>query len=158
MVKYKKTRLWVYVTLAVIPLVLFVGGMIYSAIFMNIFKDYILDFGQSVDYATDNDCMRAELNGVSTRVTAENADEIFLGIFDAGYYEYLDEAPTGDYLLLDFGDGNIMKIFYKDAESIIVDFIPLEGKEIIYSTRQVCRFVTFERLVSLQWGNEVWVE
>ena len=154
--KHRKIPLWILAALASIPIVLFVIAFAFSSDFMLDYKDFKIDLANSVNYANDNDSLRAEYQGTSTRVTVDNSQTIYETLTYGGTSFADEEMPEGEPILFDFGNGAIMKIWKRDAESVTVHYITPEEEEILFSTVELCRFTDFERLVSTDWGNSEW--
>lgn len=154
--KYKSIPLWGYIVAAVVPILVFIA-IVLAGVFTNLnYKDYKLAFADSITYSQEYDCLRADYNGVSTKLSHHNSAALYRIVVGSGFGSYEHTLPDSEVLLLDFGNGDIMNIWYRDSTSLTVQYIPFEGEEYLYSTLVISRFICLERLVSVEWANELW--
>ena len=102
--------------------------------------------------------MTAVCDGVTTRITRDNADYIHREITGGEHYGYAKEAPEGACVELDFGNGDAMTIWPGEGgteEGLTVRYCTYRGKEVIVEIGNDARYENIRRLVSEQWGNEV---
>ncbi|MBN2879974.1 MAG: hypothetical protein JXN65_10160 [Clostridia bacterium] len=156
-VKYRNTPLWVYILLAMAPIIFAAGIYVYSTIVSADYRAFAEAYAQSCEYAEKHDSLTAEYNGVTTKIAAENYAKIRRSVFSAYYSEYLDTVPEGAPLTLNYGDDSTLNVWKNGPESIIIQYIYPDETSIIFrsSDNGVHRFVDFERLISEDWDNEV---
>jgi len=159
MVLFRKgLPLWIYVVIAVLPIVLVVGNFSIGIIQIQYYKEFIRELNESVVYGMENDSFRAECKGVSTRVTPGNADLIFQKISSRDYINYRNEEMGEEFIFLDFGNDTKMWLYQNSELSLIIRYVPSNAKEKIFITKRPARLVTYENLVSTEWGNFLWNE
>ena len=158
--RYKKRPLWGYITLAMVPAILIAGIYIFTQIHFRDYDEFAQSFCDSIEYASERDSLRAEMDGVNTKVIPKNAEKIRNGVLSGSLGNYEEIVPTGDSLTLEFGNGEVMHIWKKNSTVITVQYIYPDGHEVIFSTsdERKIRFVDFERLISVSWGNILWEE
>jgi len=148
--------IWAYLVIAIVPIVVVVSIITSQTIKMAEYKEFIIELDNSFVYSMDNDSLRAEYNGVSTRVNKKNADLIFQEVHSSGFFIIKDEVEKPKYILLDFGNGDKLWLHHHDEESVIMQYVPVVGKEKKYLTSGITQIITFERLISTGWGNTPW--
>ncbi|MBN2879973.1 MAG: hypothetical protein JXN65_10155 [Clostridia bacterium] len=156
MKKYRKVPLWIYITAATVPIVIFVLAVSASSNKLLGYNEFKTDFVSSVNYANENDSLRAKYDGINTKIIEENSQTIAETIMRGGFLVYEEPLPSSEPILFDFGNGDIMRIWRKDEESVIIQYVRSDNEEIIFATADICRFVDFERLISEDWGNPKW--
>ncbi len=157
MARYGKSlNIWVYVAIAVIPMILVIAVFVNGIIKIADYKEFIRDLDNSTLSAMKNNNLRAEHNGVSTRVTPENADIIFQEIVSSGYLFLKEEIDETNCICLDYGNGDELWLYRNDEESIIMRFVQPDEKDKVYLSNIISRLITFEHLVSTEWGNASW--
>lgn len=152
----KSTSIWVYIVIAVVPMILVIAVFVNGLIKIADYKQFIIDLDNSFIYSMNNNSLRAEYNGIPTRINRENADLIFQEVSFSGYIFVKDEIKKPNPILLDFGNGDKLWLFKVNEESLIMTYIPANGKEKEYLTSKVSRLVTYEYLISEEWGNVLW--
>lgn len=152
----KSTSIWVYLTIAVIPMILVIAVFVNGIIKITKYKEFIIDLDNSFIYSMDNNSLRAEYNGVSTRVNKENADLVFQEVSFSGYMFVKDEVKKPEYVFFDFGNGDELWLYLIDEESIIMRYVQPNKKDKEYLSNRVTRLITFEHLISTEWGNIIW--
>lgn len=103
--------LWLWLAACLLVCAVVIGVMIWGYWFQMRFRAFVSDLSDSTTYAYRNDCLRAEIDGVSVRVTGENMYQIYNAIVSAGpgrLGSAPDEAPAA---LLDYGDGSRMEVW-----------------------------------------------
>ena len=157
MARYGKSlNIWAYVAIAVIPMILVIAVFVNGIIKIADYKEFIRDLDNSTLSAMKNNNLRAEYNGVSTRVTPENADIIFQEIVSSGYIFLKEEIDDSEYTYLDYSNGDELWIYRNDEESIIMRFVQPGEKDKIYLSNKITRLITFKHLISIEWGNTHW--
>ena len=154
--KLKKDSLWIYISAATAPIILFI---VIVLIWMNQslnYKEYKFAFADSITFAQDNDSLKASFDGVSTKISYHNATSLYRIIAGGGFGMYEKIVPIDSPLLLDFGNGDIMKIWAKDRTTYLILYEKANGSEFFYSTLAISRLVCLERLVTPEWGNSLW--
>ncbi len=152
----KPMTIWVYVAIATIPMILVISIFVNGLIKIADYKQFIMNLDNSFIYSMDNNSLRAEYNGVSTRVNYENADLIFQEVSFSGYLFIKDEEEKPEHILLDFGNGDELWLFYDSKESIIMRYVQPGKKDKAYLSRRITRLLTFEQLIDIEWGNSPW--
>ncbi|MBN2879972.1 MAG: hypothetical protein JXN65_10150 [Clostridia bacterium] len=156
--KFKKDKLWVYILTALVPIIIFIIIVSVWMVDSLEYKEYKLNFADSITYAQDHDSFRAELNGESTKISYHNALAIYRAIVGGGFGQLELKVPEDPPIVFDFGNGDIMNIWAKDKTTYLVQYIPAHESKICYSTLGVSRYVCLERLISKEWGNSEWQE
>lgn len=157
MTRYGKSlNIWVYVAIAVMPMVLVIAVFVNGIVKIANYKEFIRDLDDSTLFAMKNNSLRAEYNGVSTRVTPENADIIFQEIVSSGYIFLKEEIDESEYICLEYGNGDKLWIYSNDKESIVMRFVQPGEKDKAYLSNIISRLITFEHLISTEWGNHPW--
>ena len=59
-------------------------------------------------------------------------------------------------MMLDFGNGDMMWLYKQDITTVVVWYIYADGDRKDYITTEITRMITFERLISEEWGNSLW--
>ena len=125
--------------------VLFFGGMLYligSALHLQTtYRNFIYALSDSTVYCYENNCLRAELEGDTVRVTGENAYAVYF-LFTKKPGKPRVVAPQEDpHLILDYGDGATLECWsYKMEGSarrtygIFWRFTSAEGKVFLFDT------------------------
>lgn len=152
----RKSKLWIYIAVAVSLLgyMIFMIANVY--IVRNQLRQFAIDYSDSIQYGIENDCLRVEYDGEVTRLIAKNANSLFKSVANSNYAKFKKKYEAKNGMFIDFGNGDTMWLYPYDNESVIYHFVYASGKERTYITRESTRMVTFERLVSLEWGNEPW--
>lgn len=148
--------IWVYVIIAVLPIVIVVSVFTHGLFTISQYKKMIIDMDNSFVYGMHNDSIRAEYNGSVTRVNDANADLIFQELHFCNYIIPKDEKETGTPIYIEFGDGSRLWVTYQTEESIMYRYINTNGVEKQYLSKYITLFSTFEKLTSIDWGNEPW--
>jgi hypothetical protein len=151
-------RLWLYLMIAIIPLVLAVGLITYSTIVVKQYKEFMNEVYFSFDIGIENNSIRADYNEQSTRLTEKNADSINSLIQSGRPTKYKEELNDNANILLDFGNGNQLLIYQYNNETVIFRLIKSEGYDKAYISTDVVRLIDFERLISLDFGNNLWIK
>lgn len=149
-------NLWLSITIAVIPFIAVTLMIINSVIVGNGYKQFTIDLYQSVKNGIETDSLRAEYNGVSTRLSEDNAFNVANTIDISRFVNYRKKYEITDEMFFDFSDGNRMWLYTYDDERMLIRFIYEDGEEKTYITKEITKMVTFERLVSADRGNSVW--
>ena len=148
----KNWKLWIWLTVAVLPILAFIVLFTFGAQSIFSAKDYYKNLGSSFDYAIANDCLHAYNNEKATKISSRNADFLFLEIRNGDYIIFNEDIEDLDGIKLDFGNGDILWILEID-KSVVIIYKDNEGNEVIHTTTETCRFITFERLISVEWRN-----
>lgn len=148
----KDWKLWILIAIALAPILVFVVLFSFGAQSIYNQKNYYKNLGSSFDYAVTNDCLHAYHNGIGTKISSRNAEFLLLEIKNGDYFIFNGDIEDLDGIKLDFGNGDIMWILEID-KSVVILYKDNEGNEVIHSTTETCRFITFERLISVKWGN-----
>ena len=157
MARYGKSlNIWVYVAIAVMPMVLVIAIFVNGIVKIADYKEFIRDLDESTLFAMKNNSLRAEYNGSYTRVTPENADIIFQEIVSSGYLFLKEEIDETNCICLDYGNGDELWLYRNDEESIIMRFVQPDEKDKVYLSNIISRLTTFEHLISTEWGNASW--
>jgi hypothetical protein len=145
-----------------LPVMLILAGIISFTLGSNSlmqFKRFKINFAETMAFAQDYNCLRAEYNGVSVRVNSQNATGIYHEVINGGFLFYVEKMPEDGGITLDFGNGDLMRLWSGGTSGILVKYTNTEGYEIYYRTRDISRFISLERLVSEKGSagpNELW--
>ena len=155
----KNIKLWLLLVLAVLPLIA-VGAFFLTAEKQKAqYKAFIDDFETASAFAQDRHMLRAEYDGVSTRISDENAGKINRTIITCSFVYYNKKTPPEDEaLLLDFGTGDLLWIWPDEGGYLIIRYQSFKGGTFLYSARESVRFSNFLRLTSVEGGNSLWEE
>lgn len=153
----RETIGWV-IALAAVPFVAFVAVSIWAYGYSYRYKEFKDDLARDFAYAQANDCLTATENSVSTRLTSRNSDYIWREIAEGEFAGHKEDAMEEPVIELDFGNGSRLRICAApdadpDTRSVSVR---LEREGEVRSIRvNGVRLLNIERLISVQWGNEV---
>ncbi len=118
--KFKKGNLWIYIAAAILPIAVFIIILLTWINSSLDYKEYKQSFADSISYAQDNDCLRAEYEGVSTKISYHNATSLYRIVTGGRFGEYEHNAPDEEPMLFDFGNGDTMKIWAKDRTTYLI--------------------------------------
>lgn len=104
----KDWKLWIWLTVAVLPILAFIVVFIFGAQSINNEKNYYNNLEYSFDYAVSNDCLHAYHNDIATKISSRNADFLLLEIRNGDYFIFNRDIEELDGIKLDFGNGDIM--------------------------------------------------
>lgn len=153
----RETIGWV-IALAAVPFVAFVAVSIWAYGYSYRYKEFKDDLARDFAYAQANDCLTATENGVSTRLTSRNSDYIWREIAEGEFAGHKEDAMEEPVIELDFGNGSRLRICAApdaDPDTRSVN-VRLEREGEVRSIRvNGVRLLNIERLISVQWGNEV---
>jgi len=131
------------------------GSLTYS---YNKFKS---DFRNCILFVDNNDHMRADHDFISVHVSPRNAQFIYNELLNGGYYENDFITPQEDGLVLDFGNGYILKIWEAENSGVNVLFIDPDQNEFKYQTSEATRYSALLILSSIKganYPNEPWTD
>ncbi len=151
-------RLWVYLLIAIVPFIVVAAIITNGFIVGKSYRDFTTDLYQSIKDGTSANSIRAVYNGESTRITEDNAFNIASAIDLSRFKFYRKKFDAIDEMYLDFGNGDTMWLYKIDSETMIIKYIYANGDTKVFSTTEITRMVTFERMVSVEWGNEIWID
>lgn len=152
----RRSKLWILITVALVPFIIAALIIINLVIISNGYKQFTEDLYQSFQYGVENECLRAEYQGEATKVTEENASHVFFSISSSHFVTYKEDYETTDKMLFDFGNGDMMWLYKQDSSTVVIHYIYADGVEKVYITTEVITMITFERLISVEWGNNLW--
>jgi len=157
MARYGKSlNIWVYVVIAVTPLIIVIGVFMSGLVKIAEYNEFIRDLNNSTLFAMKNDSLCAEYNGEYTRVTPKNADLIFQEIVSSGYIFLRENIDDSEYISLDFGNGDKLCLYINNEESLVLQYMQQGKRKKEYLTSKITRLITFEHLISEEWGNSPW--
>ena len=147
-----------------IVLAVVIGTSVWSTLNQRRFWSYIGDFSSSVSYAYEHDCLRADVNGQSLRVDGEISYAIYNKISIAGIGRRRSGQPSGESILLDYGDGSTLQLWHVSlsGEDLIRDhgvflcYTNPQGKSYSYDTDKLS-YEDFELYLS-PLRNPLWEE
>ena len=96
-------------------------------------REFRAQLSESTVYAYENDCLRAEINGQSIRVTGEHAYDIyqFMSVRSLGRNTLF--TPSGEPATLDYGDGSVLQMWPdRKASGIYLRFQSAGGKTFLF--------------------------
>jgi len=146
------SKLWIYITVAVIPIIIFVFALTVSITKSLEYKDFLNSLRLDFAYATDNNSMTVKHNEIVTKIIEENIYYIEREIFTGKHYYIKEEPQIEEVILLEFGNGSDLKICKSNLSGVILIY-NLSGKVLTFQTSETVRYVTFERLTSEEWDN-----
>lgn len=149
----KKSTLWIIVTAACIPIAIFIVVLTMGIINISIAKGFAVEITDDFRYAEENDSMQAVYKDVQTRVTADNAESIASEMNLARFMKYKGEIESSEYIEIRFGNGNILFVYSFEDRGVIYRYSRPGEKDIVLTNIEISRFITYERLVSTEWGN-----
>ncbi|HBP37998.1 MAG TPA: hypothetical protein DD640_04520 [Clostridiales bacterium] len=150
------------IILFALPIILLLTGiaLVASAVSFNYqYNRFKVEFASSVAYAQENNSLRAEDRGLSVRVTPRNAAGLYTEVVNSGISKKISELPVREYIRLDFGNGDRMRIWPGNSASLYIDFVTAEGYAISFLTSESGRYEDIERIVSAEGSagaNESW--
>ena len=146
-------RLWVYILIALIPFCFVAGLIVSGAIVGAKYKDSQENLWASFSYGIDNDCLRADYQGASTKITQKNAELIYSTISSSRYVFYKKEILSDADIRISFGNGDKLYLYTHDNVTMLIRYVRSDGDENIFKTKEITRLITFERLISIGRGN-----
>lgn len=150
----KDVLIWI-VLAAVVPLTLFIGLSVGTYAYAYRYRRFCDELVGEIARVQREDSLTAESEGVYTRVLARNADSLYRELTNAQLCGYETERPEGACVRLDFGNGVQMEL-YEGAEGGLVVYYEQPGEDpLILDLDESARFLNVQRLVSVQWGNEL---
>ena len=143
----------ILVIIVIAGAVIWMGSLTYS---YNRFKG---DLRNCILYVEINDNMRADHKGISVHVDPRNANFIYSEIVNGGYFVNDFSIPKEEGLVLDFGNGYILKVWEVEASCVNILFIDPDQNEFKYQTSELTRYSALLQLTSVKgaaYPNEPW--
>ena len=84
-------NLWIYILIVLIPVIFVAGIVVSSSIVGPKYKEAQETLWASISYGIDNDCLRADYQGESTKLTQKNAENVYSTIITSRYVFYKKE-------------------------------------------------------------------
>jgi hypothetical protein len=154
-------KLVIITAIPIILLLAFVLAFVWSGSHIYRYKTFKTNLAGSFAYAQDNNCLRAEQNGAAVRISRENADRIYKELVEGGFIVSDQDLPVDDGILLDFGQGDQLRVWPAEPSGIFIYYVTPGGEEFTVLTGEKSRFATLELLVRVQGAaspNEPWSE
>ena len=145
--------------LAISLIIVLAGALIWMSSLMYTYNKFKSDFRNCILYVENNDYMRADHEGISVHVSPKNAVFIYNEIVNGGYIVNDFNIPQEEGLVLDFGNGYLLKVWEVDTSSVNVLFIDPDQNEFKYQTSEITRYSTLLILSSVKganYPNEPW--
>ena len=119
--RFSKEKLILYIVIVLV--ILFIVGFILVRLagYQSRVREFRSLLSNSTVYAFDNDCLRADIDGQSIRVSGEHAYDIyqFMSVRSLGRNALF--TPRSEPVTLDYGDGSILRLWPDhDASAITV--------------------------------------
>lgn len=155
--KSRRETIGLWIAVGMLPIVVFAAAAVWVYGYSYRYRRFCDDFAASVASAQGSGRMTAVCDGAVTSITRDNADHIFREITGGAHRGYASEAPEGECVELDFGNGDTMTIWPGEGgaeEGLTVRYRPYRGKAVIVEVGSEARYENICRLVSIQWGNE----
>lgn len=151
-------RLWIFLLIALVPFIIIAAIIANGFIVSKSYKDFTAYLYQSIEDGISANSLKAVYNGESTRLTEDNGSHIVSEINLSRFKFYRKEFDAIDEMYFDFGNGDTMWLYKINGETIIIKYIYANEDAKVFITTEITRMVTFERLVSVEWGNEIWTD
>jgi hypothetical protein len=120
------------------------------------YKQFTESLYQSALYGIEHEYLRAVYQGVSTKLSEKNALQVFSAIVSSRFLNHKTDYDKTDEMILDFGNGDRMWLYKQDSTTVVICYINADGDRKDYITTEITRMITFERLISEEWGNSLW--
>lgn len=153
-----KKDMGLYVTAAVAVCLL--AAAVYAAVWFfgcqKRFAKFVSNLSASTTYAYNNDCLTAKTDGTTFPVSAEDMYGIFTCLSLNKPQKESGKAPEGEPLILDYGDGAVLKLWAMPAKDgradLFVQYTDAEGNVYSYISDKI----TLETIVTryLTYGKE----
>jgi hypothetical protein len=91
------------------------------------YKQFTEDLYQSALYGIKNDCLRADYQGVSTKLSEKNALQVFSAIASSRFINHKTDYDKTDEMILDFGNGDRMWLYKQDSTTVVICYIYADG-------------------------------
>lgn len=150
--KPRRDKLWIYILIAVVPFVIFIGSL--AAVLSSRYEyvNYKNSLAASFMYSDDAPPM-AEYRGHRMLITRRSTEDLHLAVLNCGFAHEEEALPDGERFVISFADGSQLTLVAIDDRTVVFDYLSREGEHFIYRSYEVSRMVTFERLISEDWGN-----
>ena len=109
--KSRRETIGWWIALGMLPIAAFAVVSVWVYGYSYRYRRFCDDFAASVASAQGSGRMTAVCDGVTTRVTRDNADYIYRKITGAAHHGYAMQPPEGACVELDFGNGDTMTIW-----------------------------------------------
>ena len=146
-----------WIAVGMLPITIFAVVSVWVYSYSYRYRRFCDDFAASVASAQGSGRMTAVCDGVTMRVTRDNADHIYREITGAAHHGYATQTPEGACVELDFGNGDTMTVWPGEGgtdEGLTVRYRTCRGKQGLVEVGSEARYENICRLVSVQWGNE----
>lgn len=146
-----------WIAVGMLPIAIFAVVSVWVYSYSYRYRRFCDDFAASVASAQGSGRMTAVCDGVTTRVTRDNADHIYREITGAAHHGYATQTPEGACVELDFGNGDTMTVWPGEGgtdDGLTVRYRTCRGKQLLVEVGSEARYENICRLVSVQWGNE----
>ena len=153
---WRESKLWIWIAVALLPFLVLVSLIIHSYRVGSGYKQFTENLYQSTMYGVENDCLRAEYQGESTKLSEKNALHVFSAIASSRFKNHKNDYDKTDEMTLDFGNGDRMWLYKQDSTTVVICYIYADGDRKDYITTEITRMITFEKLISEEWGNSLW--
>lgn len=151
-------KLWLCILIVLVPFIIVSGLVISGSIIGKGYEQFTTDLYQSVKDGVEAGSLRVEYNGESTRLTEKNAFNVVSSITSSRFKNYKKDIEITGEMFFDFGNGDSMWLYSYDNTTMLIKYTYADGEIRTYITTEITRMVTFERLVSIEWGNSLWNE
>lgn len=144
---------------AILLIIVIAGALIWIGSLTYSYNRFKGDLRNCILYVENNDNLRADHEGISVHVSPRNAQFIYNELLNGGYYENDFITPQEDGLVLDFGNGYILKIWEAENSGVNVLFIDPDQNEFKYQTSETTRYSALLILSSIKganYPNEPW--
>jgi len=158
-VKRSTLRLAIIVAIPILLIIAFIASIVWSGSHFFSYNSFKIELARSTAYAQNQNCLRAGTGDGAVRIHPDNAVRIYQQITGGRFVIEDYELPVEDGILLDFGDGAILRIWPATPSGLLISFLSDTGKEYSFMTGELSQFSTLERLVQLQGlttPNEIW--
>ena len=145
--------------LAILLIIVIAGALIWMGSLTYTYNRFTGDFRNCISYVENNDNMRADHEGISVHVSPKNAFFICNEIVNGGYIVNDFSIPQEEGLVLDFGNGYLLKVWEADTSGVNVLFIDPDQNEFKYQTSEITRYSSLLILSSVKganYPNEPW--
>lgn len=153
---WRESKLWIWIVVALLPFLVLASLIIHSYRVGSGYKQFTEDLYQSILYGIENNCLRAEYQGESTKLSEKNALHVFSAIASSRFINHKEDYDKTDEMILDFGNGDRMWLYKQDSTTVVICYFYGDGDRRDYITTEITRMITFEKLISEEWGNSLW--
>lgn len=153
---WRESKLRIWIAVALLPFLVTALLIIHGYRVGRGYKQFTEDLYQSTLYGIEHDCLRADYQGVSTKLSEKNALHVFSAIATSRFISHKKDFDTTDEMILDFGNGERMWLYKQASTTVVICYIYADGDRKDFITTEITRMITFERLISEEFGNSLW--